>query len=91
VNGCLVGELVVSGGCLDKLAFVVEHSTLAHLDNKFLNIKQLKNSVPDPWHFYTDPNPALFIYQWLSRCRQKIGIFAYYLLNRVYINISPKR
>jgi hypothetical protein len=40
VNGCLVGEFVVSGGCLDKLALVVEHSTLAHLDNKFFNIKQ---------------------------------------------------
>jgi hypothetical protein len=35
VNGCLVGELVVSGGCLDKLAFVVEHTTLANLENKF--------------------------------------------------------
>jgi hypothetical protein len=81
VNGCLVGELVVSGGCLDKLALVVEHTTLAHLENKFFHIKQLyltlKITVPDPWHFYTDPNPALSISSFQD-ADKKIGFFACY-------------
>jgi hypothetical protein len=77
VNGCLVGELVVSRGCLDKLAFVVEHTTLTHLENKFFNSKQLKNSVPDPWHFYTDPNPALFISGFQDADKKLVCILRY--------------
>ncbi len=54
------------------------------------------SSVPDPWHFETDPDPwirtlaygsssgsgSCFFREWLSRCQQKISLFFifFYLL-----------
>jgi hypothetical protein len=44
-----------------------------------------KSSVPDPWHFGTDPHPRIrrldygsgsfSFLQWLARCQQKISCF----------------
>ncbi len=49
----------------------------------------LSTGVPDPLHFDTDPDPALF-WRWLSRCQQKM-IFCkdFFLISYCwYANIS---